>query len=244
MNRPDEVWKKEDLARGFIEHVRSAIPMAREQIDIMLKVIASRVPAECSFIDLGCGDGILGRAVRAMYPKSTAYFLDFSQPMIDAALEKAGPADDRLHFLISDYAHPDWTAGVRDAAPFDLIISGFSIHHQPDERKRAIYQEIYALLKPGGLFLNLEHVAPSSPWAEAVSDQLFIDSLWEFEQKRASGRTREEVATEWLSRADRAANLLAPLDDQCEWLRQAGFSDVDCYFKVLELALFGGIKPR
>ncbi len=243
MNRADEVWKKEALARGFLEHVRSAIPMAREQIDVMLRVIASRVAADCSFIDLGCGDGVLGRAVHAMYPKSNAYFLDFSQPMIDAAREKAGPADDRLHFLISDYAHPEWIAGVRDAAPFDLIISGFSIHHQPDERKRAVYQEIYELLMPGGLFLNLEHVAPSSGWAGAVSDELFIDSLFEYEQNRGGGRTREQVGAEWLARPDMAANLLAPLDDQCEWLRQAGFTDVDCHFKVLELALFGGIKP-
>lgn len=243
MARPDEVWKKAELARGFLEHVRSAIPMAREQIDIMLRVIHSRIPAECDFIDLGCGDGVLGRAIHAMYPQSRGYFLDFSQTMIDAAREKAGPDDARLHFLISDYGEPGWTAGVADAAPFDLIVSGLSIHHQPDERKRAIYQEIYGLLKPGGLFLNLDHVAPSFAWAEVVNDELFIDSLFEFEQNRGGGRTRDEVAEDWLTRTDREANLLSPLDEQCQWLRQAGFTDVDSYFRVLEIALFGGIKP-
>ena len=32
----------------------------------------------------------------------------------------------------------------------------------PDERKRAIYAEVFAMLEPGGLFLHLEHVAPGS----------------------------------------------------------------------------------
>jgi len=27
------------------------------------------------------------------------------------------------------------------------------------------------------------------------------------------------------------------------WLQEIGFADVDCYFKIFELALFGGRKP-
>ena len=46
-----------------------------------------------------------------------------------------------------------------------------------------------------------------------------------------------------MDRADKAANILAPVDDQCRWLREIGFADVDCYFKAFELALFGGRKP-
>jgi len=30
---------------------------------------------------------------------------------------------------------------------------------------------------------------------------------------------------------------------QCEWLRDAGFIDVDCFFKAFELAIFGGKRP-
>jgi hypothetical protein len=36
---------------------------------------------------------------------------------------------------------------------------------------------------------------------------------------------------------------LALVDVQCGWLREIGFQDVDCFFKVFELALLGGRKP-
>jgi hypothetical protein len=33
------------------------------------------------------------------------------------------------------------------------------------------------------------------------------------------------------------------VEEQCRWLKEIGFVEVDCWFKVLELALFGGRKP-
>ena len=61
---------------------------------------------------------------------------------------------------------------------------------------------------------------------------------------RGSTRTRDDVAAEYFNRPDKAANILAPLERQCEWLRAIGFTDVDCYFKSFELAVFGGRRPR
>jgi hypothetical protein len=33
-------------------------------------------------------------------------------------------------------------------------------------------------------------------------------------------------------------------ETQCDWLRQNGFERVDCYQKLFELAVFGGVKPK
>jgi hypothetical protein len=33
-------------------------------------------------------------------------------------------------------------------------------------------------------------------------------------------------------------------ETQCDWLRQNGFERVDCYQKLSELAVFGGVKPK
>jgi SAM-dependent methyltransferase len=132
------------------------------------------------------------------------------------------------------------TQSVSNLVPFDLVLSGLAIHHLPDERKRDLYHEIFSLLKPGGLFLNMEHVALRSEWARQAFDELFVDSLWSHDQRRGGTRTREEVAQQWYHRPDKSENILAPVELQCQWLGEIGFQDVDCFFKLFGLALFGG----
>ena len=57
------------------------------------------------------------------------------------------------------------------------------------------------------------------------------------------GQSRDEVARHYYDRPDKSANILAPVERQCTWLREIGFTDVDCYLKVFELAVFGGRRP-
>jgi SAM-dependent methyltransferase len=146
-------------------------------------------------------------------------------------------------FAVADLAGPAWLESVRPHAPFDAVASSYAIHHLPDARKRALFAEIFALLAPGGMFVNVEHVASATAWVEQRSDELLIDSLFAFQRGKGSEKTRAEVAEEFVHRPDKAANILAPVERQCEWLRACGFTDVDCFFKVFELAVFGGRRP-
>jgi hypothetical protein len=50
-------------------------------------------------------------------------------------------------------------------------------------------------------------------------------------------------AEQWYHRPDKSENILAPVEAQCTWLSEIGFVEVDCFFRILELALFGGQKP-
>jgi tRNA (cmo5U34)-methyltransferase len=243
MQRQDIVWKSAQVSRDFLEGMRGAIPLAAEQLDVMLRVIHAARPDLENFLDIGCGDGILGRAILAEYPSARGVLLDFSEPMIDAAREKMAHQAAQLTFLVEDYGSAAWLDAVRPYAPFDAVVSGFSIHHQPDSRKREIYQEIYDLLKPGGVFLNLEHVAPASAWVEDMFDELFIDVQFAYNQARGIRQTREEAAAEFHNRPHKEANILAPMELQCQWLREIGYQHVDCYLKIYELALFGGVRP-
>ncbi len=242
MDTEPHLWQRQDLAKLFLEDVRGSIPLAAEQIDVLLRIVRNVTPTVDCLLDLGCGDGILGRAVMAEYPHATGVFVDFSEHMMDAARQKVD--NDRADFFVQDLAEEAWAGSIRARAPFDLVLSGLAIHHLVDERKRALYAEIFHLLKPGGLFLNLEHVAPRCDWADRTFDDLFIDSLWAHYGRNGDTRTREEIADEWHRRSDRELNILAPVEEQCEWLRQIGFRDVDCFFKVFQVALFGGLKPE
>lgn len=240
MERPDEVWKSAELTRKFLQGVRGGIPFEREQIEILLRVVAARGEPVSRFADLGCGSGVLARAVLALHPRAQATLVDFSPPMLEAARRELAGLDPEPRFVAADLAAPAWTGELRRDAPFDLIVSSYAIHHLSDARKRQLYAEIFDLLGPGGLFVNVEHVASATPWLEAISDDLMVDSLHAFHIRQGRATSREQVAHDFVQRPDKAANILAPVEAQCGWLRQRGFVDVDCYFKAFELAVFGG----
>ncbi len=241
MNDQLHSWKRQDSAKLFLEDVRAGIPLAFEQIDVLLRVVRQAIPQVKQVLDLGCGDGILARAVLAEYPQAHAVFLDFSEYMIEAAKKLADVR--RADFIVQDLASDNWLQSTSSHAPFDLVVSGFAIHHLTDERKRELYREIFEALKPGGLFLNMEHVSSASPSAQQAFDELFVDSLCMHHRQQGGTKTRETIAEQWYYRPDKTGNILAPVETQCEWLRQIGFASVDCFFKLFELALFGGQKP-
>jgi SAM-dependent methyltransferase len=243
LKRHDVVWQGHSLVRTYLDGIRGGIPFGGEQIEMMLRVIEARGALVTRFADLGCGGGALAGALLARYPDARGVLVDFSEPMLAEARAQLGRRSPLLTFVQADLATPEWVTAIADAAPFDAVVSGYAIHHLADRRKRDLYQEIFALLAPGGSFVNVEHVASATPWIEGVSDSLIIDSLHAFHEARGSGKTREQVAHEFVHRPDKAANILAPVEAQCEWLRACGYEDVDCFFKVFELAVFGGRKP-
>jgi SAM-dependent methyltransferase len=241
MTTPKSEWQTKELATAFLKGVRGAIPGADLHSAVVGKIVQLWCHAPSAILDLGCGDGILGRFLLDIFPSARGVFVDFSEPMLDAARKNLADTP-QASVLNADFAQPQWVGAVASYQPFDVVISGFAIHHQPDERKRKLYSEIYALLSPSGIFLNLEHVASRTPAVQHLFDEFFVDHLHVFHVKSDPSASREAIADTYYRRPDKKENILAPIEEQCRWLREIGFHDVDCFFKVFELALFGGRK--
>ena len=239
----DKVWKLPAIIDRFLSY-RAAIPLAQEQIGVMSSILKTREQPIAEFMDLGCGDGILAAAVLGEFPSSHGVLVDFSEPMLDQAREQFKEYANQLAFENLDYGDSAWVSRMQTYGPFDAIVSGYSIHHQPDTRKREIYAEIFSLLKPDGWFVNIEHIAPMAPLATDLFNNHIIEGYYQIEQRNGGTRTREEMARVFLNRPDKDANKLLSVETQCAWLREIGYEEVDCYFRVYELAVFGGRKPQ
>lgn len=244
MPDPPASWHQPDLAAKFLQNMRGAIPLSIEQIDMMLRLLtaARGERLEC-FLDLGCGDGVLSSAILDENPAARGCLVDFSEQALAAAREQLAAHAERVEFILADYAQPGWMSVVARARPFDAVVSGFAAQHSPSDRKRALFGEIFQLLKPEGIFINIEHVASATRWTESIWDDCMIDAIFGQELRASSDHSRAEIAREYYARAAQEAGALAPLEVQCDWLREAGFENVDCYLKVLELAVFGGQRP-
>jgi SAM-dependent methyltransferase len=241
-DRLDDVWKSESLSRHFVEEVRGTVPLAREQLEVMVRLLESREQPLRRFIDLGCGSGVLGSVLLERWPESCGIFMDFSDAMLDAARENLESYGHRARVVRGDFAGPGWRDSLPDGPAPSAIVSGYSIHHQPDERKRALYAEILNLLPPAGWFINVEHVAPGSPLCRDLFDRAMIDGLTQLYERRGMSRdeAQKTARDRHMSRADKEANILTPVETQCRWLRELGYQQVDCYLRIYELAVFGG----
>lgn len=167
-------------------------------------------------LDLGSGDGRLLRVVKSARPNASAVALDFSETML-GRLRTRFAADTSVRVLAHDLDQPL----PASLGTFDAIVSSFAIHHLSHERKRALYGEVYRLLRPDGVFCNLEHVAsPTKGLHERFLARLGIDP-------------DEEDPS----------NKLLDVETQLAWLRATGFADVDCHWKWRELALLAATKP-
>src|SRR5262249_35150805 len=161
------------------------------------------------------GDGFTLGLVRHTHPEAEGVGVDFSAEMLALARRRFA-GDPGIEIIEHDLDRP-----LPNLGHFDLVVSSFAIHHCVDERKRALYSEVFRALEPGGRFLNLEHVDSATP-------QLHVAFL------AAIGKTPAE---------DDPSNKLVAVHTQLAWLREIGFVQVDCHWKWRELALLAGGKP-
>jgi tRNA (cmo5U34)-methyltransferase len=176
--------------------------------------------------DLGAGTGLLTAMLRGRFPKAEIHLFDFSAPMLEQARLRLG---DDTHVV---YHQCDYTTAPLPA-PLDAVASSLSIHHLEDERKQQLFASIYAALRPGGVFVNADQTLGPTPELEERYKE-----IWR-EQARAMGATEEQIeASLFRQREDRCATVEAQLG----WMRQAGFSDADCWFKDNRFAVMAGSK--
>ncbi len=243
MKRVDEAWKDDAQVRLFLEGIRGAIPFFEAQLETMMRLMKGQKVR--SFLDLGCGDGILSSRILSEYPGAEGVLLDFSASMLEKARLNPGLESANLDFVRADFASPDWPSMAAGPAmkTFDLIVSGYAIHHQDAGVKRSIYNAVYELLSPNGLFVNIDHVASPTERVRDISNDFFIENLRSYHEGRGGAGVFEKVRDIFLQRMAEEAGVLSSLGSQLRWLGECGFIEVDCFFKSFELAVFGGRKP-
>jgi SAM-dependent methyltransferase len=233
-------WDKKEKLFKYTDGVRQFFPLANEQLEIISRVVEKFSPEIKTFLDLGCGDGFLGHFIHLLFPEAHGVFIDISEEMINKARKR--DTDQKSEFIIKDFGEPGWFNSISGTDNFDLIISGYSIHHITNQDKQRLYREIFELLNSKGVFINLEHVSSPSVQIEEMFNELFLDRMSDYHESINDTKSRDEIKSIYNDPEHKKLNMLEAVEVQCNWLEDIGFSNVDCYLKIFELALFGGTK--
>jgi tRNA (cmo5U34)-methyltransferase len=174
-------------------------------------------------LDIGAGTGLLSAQIAQRHPQVNLVLIDGSAEMLMQAESRLAGCEVEIH-----------QQDLRDDFPsgrFDAVVSALAIHHLPHDAQRELLQRAHSCLEPGGVFVNAEQIAGPSPWLERE-----YDATWR-RRCAAAGATEREMAN-----ADIRMKLDRCVDTQThlEWLRNAGFVDIDCFYKDWRFAVLAG----
>src|SRR3954452_4906733 len=127
-------WATADHALAYLARA-DAIPRRTEGEATLLDFVPRDVQR---ILDLGTGDGRLLALLKIDRPQAQAIALDFSPTMIAAARERF-TGDATITVIEHNMDMP-----LPDLGRFDAVVSSFAIHHCTHQRKRALYEEIFA----------------------------------------------------------------------------------------------------
>jgi tRNA (cmo5U34)-methyltransferase len=205
---------------------RRIVPCFEEFYGTAVELLALREGPVRRVLDLGAGTGLMSEAVLSRYPDAELVLIDGAAEMVAQARERLAGAHAR--FVVADLreALPD--------GPFDAVVSALAIHHLEHQDNRDLLRRVVESLRPGGAFINAEHVAGATPWLEQTYRR-----LWRAACTAAAAEDEEIASAERRMEADHSADVAT----QLAWMRQAGLEDADCFFKQLHFAVLAGWRP-
>ncbi len=144
--------------------VRLAIPDFDALQRLVAGAVADYAPAGSSaplrLLDLGCGDGVTSHAILSGRPDVLVTSLDNEAMMARQATDRlasfigAGRCQVVLHDALG------YLGGQREST-FDVVASALALHNLHRDYRHKLHQEIYRVLRPGGLFVNADKYASS-----------------------------------------------------------------------------------
>lgn len=228
MNTIDVGVLFDNAAQDYDRTRRQYIPCFDDFYGAALQLLPANRDAALRVMDLGAGTGLFASLARSLLPNARFTLCDISEAML-AQAHKRFANDAQVDFLIADYVD-----GALPAGEYDVALSALSIHHTPHEKLPRVFAKIFGALKAGGLFVNADQALGSTPHNEALYEQQWLAGV------RAKGCTEADIA---IAQARKKADKTATMEQQLAWLRDAGFTNVDCWYKHFRFAVYAGERP-
>jgi tRNA (cmo5U34)-methyltransferase len=222
-----------DSVSVFAEHAssyeaerRRLVPCLDEFYGTAIRLLTLKGGEVKRVLDLGAGTGLMSRAVLGAFPDAQLILLDGAGEMLAEA--RARLPESSISTVEADLRDP------LPPGPFDAVVSALAIHHLEDSDKRRLFERIGQVLRPGGAFVNAEHVGGPTPGLERTYRRLWREAC------EGAGASEQEIAAAvGRMEMDRSRDV----HTQLGWMAESGLEDCDCFFKQLHFAVLAGWRP-
>lgn len=230
------------------------VPHRLHRFDLMLRLAELPGDRKARILDLGCGPGSLAFRALQHYPCSRILAVDSDLILLTMGRRIAQASADRIQFLEADIRQADWWMPLEKS--FDLIISATALHWLKAEHLAQAYRQIYRALKPGGWFVNSDHIASDYPDLQARYRQMLGEQ--QDAAFQATGADDWDGFWQNLTQAVGQAELSALYHGDELWegtddgqpkafhiaaLQECGFQQVTFHWQELGEAVIGARRP-
>ena len=131
-----------------------------EPFHVMVKTLPYDKETPIKILDVGAGYGALAQFLLKYFSNATAVCQDGSEQMAKLGRKRMKHLKGRFKYVLCDFSKRGWGRELK--GPFEAVVSSIAIHNvRSPDIIRAIYGEIFLLVKPGGCFLNFDRMTPS-----------------------------------------------------------------------------------
>ena len=200
------------------------MPDREERIAAMLDTVDAVADSpEPRLLDLAGGTGTITLRALARFPRLHATIVDLDPVLLTIAeatlLERAiDPAADRVGVVAANLHDPSWVSTLPHR-PYDAVLTATALHWLPPERLTVLFGEIRDVLRPGGVFINADHLPDAA--LPALTERLLARANAHREARVAAGAAHSGEG--WWPRAA-ADPVLAPLVDKRAQIYPTGHS--------------------
>jgi SAM-dependent methyltransferase len=131
------------------------LPDREERFAAMLSVVAATAGPAPAVLDLAGGTGSISLRVLRRFRHATTTLLDVDPVLLTIA---RASLDERSAVVTADLRTPAWTAAL-PRHDYDAVLTATALHWLKPDRLAALYGEIRQVLRPGGVFVNVDHMA-------------------------------------------------------------------------------------
>lgn len=205
----------DDLASSYNDIIYRCAPRYEEmQLTMVDYVPHDLQPAR--ILDLGCGTGNLTLRILEAFQEAEIVALDFSAEILDVCRTRCGT--DRVRYLQQDFNGLD----LPDSE-YDLVVSSIAIHHVDDPAKQRLFSDIYASLRPNGVFTFVDQF-------RGETHGIYAQHMKVWKQFADSKGVPPEEWEMWMEHQQQHDHH-ATVGQQMEWLQEAGFQEIDCLWR-------------
>lgn len=134
------------------------LPDREERFTVLIDAIEVHVGRDDPLVlDLGCGPGSLSARLLDRLPRATVVAID-ADPLLLALGRACYSSLPGLRFAELDLRHPGWSRELGLERAPDAAVSTTALHWLAEHDLRTLYAELAGLLRPGGIFLNGDHM--------------------------------------------------------------------------------------